>query len=303
MSADSKVWFSSSQGLGRALLDVVLERGERAVATLRKPEVLDSLKTKYSPSQLLILPLDVSNKSQIDSVFEETKKHFGRLDVVVNNAGYGLAGEIETTPEDEARKLIEVLFWGPVWICQRAIPFFRDVNPPGVGGHFLNISSIGGILANPGYAFYHAGKFALEGFTESLTKEMLPEWNIRATIIELGGFRTEWGGSSMITIPSLPVYQQAHAPSEAMRRIVVPENFVGDPLKCGQALYKLGGRKDLPIRIQLGTDALLMARLKTQKTIDDTLKPEMEEIAHSTTADGVDKAQVIANLETAWRGL
>lgn len=159
-------------------MDVVLEKGERAVATLRKPEALDSLKAKYPPSQLVVLPLDVTNKSQIDAVFEETKKCFGRLDVVVNNAGYGLSGEIETIPEDDARKQVEVLFWGPVWICQRvsqmcskrqenahnalvwqAIPFFRDANPPGVGGHILNITSVGGFIGNPGFAFYHAGKF------------------------------------------------------------------------------------------------------------------------------------------------
>ena len=207
----------------------------------------------------------------------------------------------------------------------QAIPFFRDVNPSGVGGHILNISSIGGLLANPGYSFYHAGKFgqsicprlkkssvptdsqtlivALEGFTEALAKEMLPEWNIKATIIEPGGFRTEWGGSSMETIPSLPVYRQAHAPSEAVRQMIDPKSFIGDPKKCGQTLYEVGCRKDLPIRLQLGTDALLLARLKTQKTVEATLKPELQEIAHSTNADDIDKTQVIAGLEALWRDM
>ena len=145
MSADSKVWLSaqiriqilarkahlfpitvtgSSQGLGKSVLETILEKGDRVVATLRKPEVLNKLREKYSTTQLLILPLDVTNKSQIDAVFEETKKHFDRLDVVVNNAGYGLSGEIETMPEEAARKQIEVLFWGPVRICQRVGAFF-----------------------------------------------------------------------------------------------------------------------------------------------------------------------------------
>ena len=108
----------SSQGIGRALLDTVLSSGERAVATLRNPSQLDELKTQYSSSQLLVLRLDVTNGPEIESAFEETRKTFGRLDVIVNNAGYALSSEIETTPIEEARKQLEVLLWGPVQICQ-----------------------------------------------------------------------------------------------------------------------------------------------------------------------------------------
>lgn len=147
------------------------------------------------------------------------------------------------------------------------------------------------------------GSTALEGFTDSLSKEMLPEWNIKATIVEPGGFRTEWAKSSLITIPSLPVYKQAHAPSELTSQLVDPQKFVGDPVKCGQALYKIGVKKDLPIRIQLGTDSLLMVRLASQKTAENTTKAEVEELAHSTNADGIDKAQVMAGLEHVWKNL
>ncbi|CAL1707777.1 unnamed protein product [Somion occarium] len=301
--SDSRVWLitGSSQGLGKALLDAVLAAGERAVATLRKPGQLETLKNQYPASQLLAIPLDVTNQSQIKNAFEETKKHFGQLDVVVNNAGYGLSSEIETTPEDEARRQVEVLLWGPVHICQQAIRFFRDVNPSGHGGHIINITSVGGYNGHPGSAFYHTGKFALEGFTESLAREMLPEWNIKATIVEPGGFRTEWAASSLVVLPSLPVYQQEHAPSEAMRRIRDPKHFIGDPTKAAQALWKIAGRKDLPTRIQLGTDSLLMVRLKAKRTMEDTSNPEWEELAHSTNFDGVDKDNVLQRLEAAWK--
>lgn len=106
----------SSQGLGRSLLEAVLAVNERVVATLRKPEVLASLQKQYTPEQLLVIPLDVTNKTQITEAFKATKERFGRLDVLVNNAGYGLAGEVEALPEDEMRKQIEVLFWAPLYI-------------------------------------------------------------------------------------------------------------------------------------------------------------------------------------------
>ncbi|KAI0918920.1 hypothetical protein AcW1_003562 [Taiwanofungus camphoratus] len=116
----SRVWFITgcSQGLGKALLEEVLASNKRAVATLRKPETLAAFSKKYSTSQLLVIPLDVADHAQIIQAFEATKSHFGRLDVVVNNAGYGIQGEIENTSEDEARKMMEVLFWGPVHVTQ-----------------------------------------------------------------------------------------------------------------------------------------------------------------------------------------
>lgn len=114
----------TSQGIGRALLDAVLAANERVVATLRRPEVLTSYSQKYPASQLLILPLDVTSIQQIDEVSSKVKEHFGRIDVVVNNAGYGLVAEIETTPDDEARRCYETCFWGPFYICQRVRSYF-----------------------------------------------------------------------------------------------------------------------------------------------------------------------------------
>ena len=144
------------------------------------------------------------------------------------------------------------------------------------------------------------GCIALEGFTESLAREVLPEGNIRATIVEPGGFRTGLGATA-VRLPTLDYYKQDHAPSQAMSRIRDPKAFIGDPAKAGQVLYKLGGRRDLPMRVQLGTDASRLVRYVAKKTMEDTMDPEWEEIADSTNVDGVDKETVLQRIEAAWR--
>ncbi|KAM5542030.1 hypothetical protein V8D89_004340 [Ganoderma adspersum] len=274
---NTRVWFitGSNQGLGRALLEAVLASGERVVATTRKPEALSELSQQYPSTQLLIVPLDVTNEEQIKVAFAATKEHFRRLDVVVNNAGYGIQGEIEGTPEAEARKIVETLFWGAVHVTKEAIPLLRDLNPPGHGGRILNITSVGGYIGNATRAYYCAGKFALEGFTEAFTKEMVPEWNIRGVIIQPGGFRTEWGRSSMVALPLPPQYDRPDAPS---------------PRKAALAIMQIASLPDPPLRIQLGTDAVLSVRRKALQTVADTEK--YEELAHSTNADGVDRVRV-----------
>ena len=157
----------------------MLEAGERVVASARNPTKsagLTSLREQYSDAQLLVLVLDVTKSEQIKEAFTKTKEHFGRLDVVVNNAGYGVSAEIEATPDNVARDQFETLFWGPVNVTKevrrsslatrtnnphslQALKFFKTVNPPGHGGRVLNVSSIGGYSANPTLAFYNAGKF------------------------------------------------------------------------------------------------------------------------------------------------
>ncbi|EMD34262.1 hypothetical protein CERSUDRAFT_117138 [Gelatoporia subvermispora B] len=298
---NARVWFitGSSQGLGKALLEEVLERGERAVATARKPEVLAPLAEKYPTSQRLLQPLDVTNEAQIIEAFEATEKHFGRLDVVVNNAGYGLKGEIEAIPEDQARKQIEVLFWGPVHITKEAIKFMRDINPPGLGGRVLNISSIGGYIANTTLAYYSAGKFALEGFTEAFTKEMLPSWNIKGVIIEPGGFPTEWARSSMVQYPVHPKYDSPDSPSVLFRKMGENSTAIGNNRKAAQAMMHIASMPDPPLRIQLGTEAWMLAKFKASKTIEDLEKHA--DISHSTNGDAVDVDEVKKTLAQAFK--
>jgi len=281
-----RVWLITgcSSGFGRDLTEAVLANKERVVATLRKPEVLNPLTQKYSKEQLLILPLDVRNQKQIEETFESIQNVFGRLDVVVNNAGYGLLGEVEGTDDKPARELFDVLFWGAVDISRRAVAFFREVNPVGVGGRILQVSSIGGFVGFPGKAFYHAGKFALEGFSEALQGELPPEWNIKITIIEPGGFRTEWAKSSLAVIPQHPAYKDPSTPTSKVRAFMSGPNVSkGDPAKAAQAMIRISSMESPPKRIALGVDALDLLKAECKSVLEEADK--YEDISRSCLAE------------------
>ncbi|KAI0271289.1 hypothetical protein BC834DRAFT_1030792 [Gloeopeniophorella convolvens] len=268
--AQSRVWLitGTSSGFGRALLELVLSKNERAVATARNVSVLDDLRAKYSEEQLLVQHLDVTHVEQIEELFATVEAHFHRLDVVVNNAGYGLVGEIEAIPDDKARHQIETLFWGPVNITKRAIRMFRDVNPPGVGGRVLAVSSVGGYAANATRAYYNAGKFALEGFTEAFTREMPPEWNIKGIIIEPGMFPTEW-----------------HAARCArLLRMVDAFPRIGDVARAARVMYDVAGIAEPPLRLQLGSDAWGIVNTRAKATLADQEK--WASWSHGTNQDG-----------------
>ncbi|KAK0237927.1 NAD(P)-binding protein [Armillaria nabsnona] len=272
MPNSSRVWLitGTSSGLGKAIVEAILAAGERVVATARKIEVLDYLKDKYLSTQLLVLPLDVTNEIQIKSAFERTIKQFGRLDVVVNNAGYAVFGEIEGIPEEDARKQFEVQFWGPVRIMKEAVKIFREGNPEGDGGRVFNVSSVGGYMANPTLAYYSSSKFALEAFTESFLKEMDPKWNIKGAIIEPGGFDSEWKGTSAHHIPPHLAYTDDTNPCHMFRKIHESDRPVlGSAARMGRALYKLADEPELPLRIQFGSESLFLVKTQAQKTISD----------------------------------
>jgi len=267
--------------------EAVLANGERVVATLRKPEALNALSRKYSKEQLLILQLDVRNPKQIESAFENVKNVYGRLDVVVNNAGYGLLGEVEGTDDKVARELFDVLFWGAVDISRRAVTFFRELNPAGVGGRILQVSSMGGFTGYPTGAFYHAGKFALEGFSEALKSELPPEWNIKITIIEPGGFRTEWSKSSLNVVPQHPAYSDPSTPSSKIRGYLLgPYVGKGDPVKAAQAMIKIANMENPPTRIPLGIDAVEMVKAECKSVLEEVEK--YEDIGKSCIAEDED---------------
>ena len=148
----------ASSGFGRALTELVLAKGDIAVATLRNPAVLDDLKAQYPPDKLLVLRLDVTIPQEISDAFAKAGEIFGRIDIVFNNAGYGVLAEVEATPEDAARAMFDVNFWGLSNVSREAVRFFRSANPAGAGGRLFNVSSIAAFKPGPTIAYYSASK-------------------------------------------------------------------------------------------------------------------------------------------------
>src|SRR3954469_15958409 len=188
----SKTWFitGTSRGFGREWTIAALERGDRVAATARDPRALDDVVREHGDA-VLPIALDVTDRAAVFEAVRRAHEHLGRLDVVVNNAGYGQFGMVEELSEQEARDQIETNLFGALWVTQAALPFLREQG----SGHFLQVSSIGGISAFPGIGMYHASKWALEGISQALAQEV-ENFGIHVTLIEPGGFSTDWGGSS-----------------------------------------------------------------------------------------------------------
>jgi NAD(P)-dependent dehydrogenase (short-subunit alcohol dehydrogenase family) len=195
------VWFvtGTSSGIGYSLISSVLStQGHRIVVLSRTPSSIN-LPSTSNDSNTLLQPIDLASSTSIAEAFEAAIKKFGRIDVVVNNAGYSLLGEFESINEEKSRELFEVNYWAPVEITRHAMGIMRDINPKNgpIGGIIAQISSSGGYSGAAGLAPYAASKFALEGFTEAVSKEVDPEWNIRFAIIEPGSVKTKWGSANM----------------------------------------------------------------------------------------------------------
>lgn len=239
------------------------------VVTARK--VADLAYLADDDQNVLKLIVDVTSRKSIDDAVASALSRFGRLDVVVNNAGYSLRGDTENATEQAARHLVETMFWGTVHLTRHAMRVMREVNPQNGarGGVVLNVSSMGGRVAFPGNAFYHAAKFAVEGFTESVSKEVRPEWNIHFCLIEPGGVRTDYLHRSMVTVEPHPAYAAADTPTRLI------EKYMSDPEASKswadvddvtKAMYALvASEKDIPLRVPLGPDAWGMLKLENDK--------------------------------------
>ena len=256
----TKVWFitGTSKGFGRVWAEAALARGDQVAATARNIDTLASLSQRYG-KQVAALKLDVTNKSEVDAAIAETHKRFGRLDVVVNNAGYGLFGTIEEISEKEARAQIETNLFGALWVTQAALPIMRAQS----AGHIIQVSSIGGVNAFPTIGLYHASKWGLEGFSQALAAEVAA-FGIKVTIVEPGGYATDWGGSSAIRATALAAYDPARAAIAAFRTKNVP----GDPEATGPAILKLVDAQDPPLRIFFGSGGLPMTRAEYGRRIE-----------------------------------
>ncbi|KAH9938701.1 uncharacterized protein B0H18DRAFT_1081261 [Fomitopsis serialis] len=259
----SKVWFitGASSGFGRLMTEIVLKNGDSAIATLRKPEVLADLASQHSADRLLVLRLDVTHLQEIKDAFSEAIKKFGRVDIVFNNAGYSMVGEIEGAPEDAARAVFDVNLWGAVNVSKEAVRIFRDVNKP-AGGTLLQISSIAGIEAYPAVGYYSASKYALEGISTALAAELDPEWNIAVVLVEPGNFATP-GLNNIVCTPPHPAYTKPTMPS-AMG--------LPDPTHAVAAMYKLTTISDPPLHLPLGQQGVEIVKKKLADMLAETDK-------------------------------
>ena len=249
------VWFitGSSRGLGRTIAEAALARGDKVAATARNTAALDSLVAVY-PQQALALVLDVTDDDQVQAAVAAAHEHFGRLDVVVNNAGYANFAAVEDTPLADFRAQLDTNLTGTIAVTKAALPILREQGE----GHIINVSSVGSRLATPGLAPYQAAKWAVSGFTEVLALEVAP-LGIRVTAIEPGGMPTDWAGSSMaFPAPSAP-YQ---ATVGAIGGFLTAGKIVAlaDLDKVARAVLTLADTAEPPTRLLIGSDAGNVAR-------------------------------------------
>jgi NAD(P)-dependent dehydrogenase (short-subunit alcohol dehydrogenase family) len=248
----SKIWFvtGTSRGFGRIWAASALARGDSVAATARDTSTLSDLVHRFGDA-ILPLTLDVTDRAAVFEAVAPAHDRFGRLDVVVNNAGYGLFGAVEETSEADARAYIETNLFGKIWATQAALPYLREQR----SGHILQVSSMGGLIAFPTLAIYHASKWALEGFSESLAQEVAP-FGITVTLVEPGGYATNWGGRSAVHSRPLPAYEAVRAHATQFNG----DYPLGDPGATADAILAIVDAERPPLRVVLGAPPLTLVR-------------------------------------------
>ena len=242
-----KVWFitGASRGFGREWAIAALERGDSVAATARDTSTLDDLVERFG-DRVLPLKLDVTDREADFAAVAAAVERFGRLDVVINNAGYGQFGLIEELSEKEARDQLETNTFGALWVSQAALPYLREQG----SGHIIQVSSIGGISAFQNIGIYNASKWALEAFSQSLAREVAPV-GIKVTRVEPGGFDTDWSGASAKHATPLPAYESLRERIAESRRARV--STPGDPQASAAALLRIVDAEEPPLRVFFGT--------------------------------------------------
>ncbi|TFB15973.1 SDR family oxidoreductase [Microbacterium sp. 3H14] len=257
----SKVWFvtGSSKGFGREFVVAALQRGDRVAATARNTDTLQDLVDEYGDA-VLPLQLDVTDRDQVFAAVRAAQESFGRLDVVINNAGYGLFGTVEEITAQQLRDQLETNLFGVFHVTQAVLPLLREQG----SGHIIQISTIGGVAAFPSLGGYHASKWALEGLTESLAQEVAG-FGIKVTLVEPGGFATDWAGSSAVSADALPAYAPLHeAMAARMAGTVSPE-----PVGFGSAILKVVDAEKAPLRVFFGEQPTQIAPHIYQQRLDE----------------------------------
>jgi NAD(P)-dependent dehydrogenase (short-subunit alcohol dehydrogenase family) len=254
MSSTPKVWLitGTSKGFGRVWAEAALERGDRVAATARDISTLAPLVEAHGEA-VEPIALDMNDKAAIDAAVAQAHERFGRLDVVVNNAGYGLFGTTEEVSEEQARRQIETNLFGPLWMTQAVLPIMRAQG----SGHVIQVTSVGGVLAFPGLGLYHASKWGLEAFSQSLAVEVAP-FGIKVTIVEPGGYATDWRGPSAVNAERNPAYEQMWEQMTAM--FAAASGRRGDPQATGPAILQLVDAEQPTLRVFFGDGPLAMVR-------------------------------------------
>jgi NAD(P)-dependent dehydrogenase (short-subunit alcohol dehydrogenase family) len=266
----------SSRGLGRAIAQAVLAAGHRLVATARTPQQLDDLVAQYG-DHVRAVALDVTDPAAAQAAVQAAVDAFGRLDVVVNNAGYADLAAIEDSTIDAFRAQIDTNLLGTVYVTKAALPVLREQG----SGHIIQVSSVGGRMATPGLGAYQAAKWAVGGFSEVLAAEVAP-LGIKVTVLEPGGMRTDWAGSSM----AIPPVSAPYAPTvgvSAQRMQGFAEASASDPAKVAEAVLTLAGLDEPPVRLLIGTDAYTYGRAAWQSRLDTDAR--WEQLSTSTDHD------------------
>ncbi len=251
----TKTWFitGTSRGFGREWALAALERGDSVAATARDTSTLDDLVAAHG-DRILPIALDVTDRYAAFAAVAQAHERFGRLDVVVNNAGYGHFGFVEELSEKDARDQMETNLFGALWVTQAALPFLRKQG----SGHIIQVSSIGGISAFPLVGMYHASKWALEGFSQSLAQEVAG-FGIHVTLVEPGGFATDWAGASARHSDPLPAYD-AFREETNKARAARNTSGPGDPTASAKAILEVVDAQEPPLRVFFGAAPLSIAK-------------------------------------------
>jgi NAD(P)-dependent dehydrogenase (short-subunit alcohol dehydrogenase family) len=256
----SKVWFITgcSTGFGRELAKEVLASGYRAAVAARNTDDVKDITEAY-PDTAIAVKLDVTNANEISAAVTQIQEKFGQIDVLVNNAGIGYFGAIEESEEDEVRRMFEINFFGLANVTKAILPILRKQR----SGHILNVASIGGLVGFPAVGFYNATKFAVDGYSESLSKELAP-LGIKVTVIAPSGFRTDWAGRSANNSKiEIDDYKETAGANKGNIR-GYSGNQPGDPVRAAKAMIKAVEAENPPLRLLLGEAALKGARNKIE---------------------------------------
>ncbi len=261
---NSKVWFitGASSGFGKALTQYAVSQGHKVVATARRQEKLEQL-AKTASEQILPISMDVTKREEIKNAVKKAIEKYNRIDVLINNAGYGIVGALEETPEAEFRNQMETNFFGALAVTQEVLPQLRKQK----SGAIVNMSSMGGNMSFGGFSAYSASKFALEGASEALAQEVAP-FGIKTMIVEPGAFRTEFAGSALKHMPRIEAYDAIVGGTRDFAKDM-DGTQQGDPFKAAKAIEIALDSEHTPLRLQLGKDAVDAIKEHAEQLLED----------------------------------